>query len=60
MTDAERITQIDEILAKGISRVTIGDRTVDYDLDALRSERQDLLRKTSGTSPYKKVVMHRG
>ena len=57
MTDQERIDEINGILAKGISRVTIGDRTMEYDLKALRQERADLLAKTRGVSAYKKVTM---
>ena len=57
MTDAERIAQIDGILAAGIRRTTIGDRTIEYDLDALRKERADLLGKTRAVSSYKKVIM---
>ena len=56
MTDEERIDQINEILAAGISRTTIGDRTVEYDLASLREERDNLLRKTRGGSQYRKVT----
>ena len=57
MTDAERIAQIDGILAAGIRRTTIGDRTIEYDLDALRKERADLIAKTRGVSAFHKVTM---
>ena len=39
-----RIDAIDAILAAGTSSVTLGDRTVAYDLDALRQERDRLSR----------------
>ena len=55
MTDAERIDHISEILS-GPERTTIGDRTVEYNFDALRKERADLIAKTRGVSPYKRVV----
>ncbi len=63
MTDAERLANIQNILDRGIRRATTGDKTVEYDLDALRKEREDLLRKiaaSSGVSAYKRVVMNRG
>ena len=60
MTDEERLAAIQTILDGGIRRAAIGDRTIEYDLDALRAERENLVRKLSGVSPYKRVVMNRG
>jgi hypothetical protein len=59
---AARIAAIDAILAGGTSSVTIGDRRVDYDLDALRAERDYLLKLTAGqtNSQIRKVVFKGG
>ncbi len=56
MTDRERIDQINEILAKGHKRVSIGDRVIEYDLESLRRERDMLLAKIRGGSQFKRVV----
>jgi len=63
MTDEERLAQIQGILDRGISRATTGDKTVEYDLKALRQEREDILRKMaadSGGSSFRPVVFIRG
>ena len=59
---AARIAAIDAILAGGASSVTIGDRRVDYDLDALRAERDYLQKLTAGqtNSQIRKVVFKGG
>jgi hypothetical protein len=59
---AARIAAIDAILAGGTSSVTIGDRRVDYDLDALRAERDYLQKLTAGqtNSQIRKVVFKGG
>ena len=59
---AARIAAIDAILAGGTSSVTIGDRRVDYDLEALRAERDYLQKLTAGqtNSQIRKVVFKGG
>ena len=59
---AERIAQIDTILAAGTSSVTIGDRRVDYDLDALRTERDYLSRLVASQTngQFRRVVFKGG
>lgn len=63
MADADtirtRIEQIDAILLEGVSRTTIGDRTVQYDLAALQAERDDLRRRlvaASSRSSFRRAV----
>lgn len=53
-----RIDSIDAILAEGVSSTWMGDRRVEYDLDALRKERDRLSRiiANSSGSQYKRVV----
>ena len=51
-----RIDEIDTLLAKGTKSLTIGDRRVDYDLEALQDERARLLRILGGNSQYRRVV----
>ncbi len=65
MTAAEaqtRIDAIDEILASGISSTTIGDKRIDRDLDALRAERDRLLRliASASASSFRRVVFKGG
>lgn len=53
-----RVAEIDELLAGGVKSTTIGDRRVDYDMQALRDERDRLNRILSGSSrsQYRRVV----
>ena len=51
-----RIDEIDIILARGIRSTMIGDRRIDYDLEALQEERARLLRILGGNSQYRRVV----
>lgn len=66
MTDLDtirtRVAEIDELLAAGVKSTTIGDRRVDYDLQALRDERDRLNRILSGSSrsQYRRVVFKSG
>jgi hypothetical protein len=57
-----RIDAIDEILASGISSTTIGDKRIDRDLDALRAERDRLLRliASASASSFRRVVFKGG
>jgi hypothetical protein len=57
-----RIDSIDAILAAGTSSVTLGDRTVAYDLDALRLERDRLSRliASASASSFRRVVFKGG
>jgi len=57
MTTAERIAEIDAILQAGTTMVRHGDRTVQYDLEALRRERERLLASLNGGgSNFRSVV----
>ena len=53
-----RIDAIDATLAEGVTSSWMGDRRIEYDLDALRKERDRLSRivANSGGSQYKRVV----
>lgn len=51
-----RIDEIDTILAQGIKSTSIGDRRIDYDLQALKDERSRLLRVLGSNSQFRKVV----
>jgi hypothetical protein len=58
----DRIAAIDAVLAAGTSSVTIGDRRVDYDLGALRAERDRLQGIVAATSNsrFRRVVFRGG
>jgi hypothetical protein len=65
VTSAEmqtRIDAIDAILAAGTASVTMGDKAVTYDLDALRLERDRLLRliASASASSFRRVVFKGG
>lgn len=57
-----RIDEIDALLAKGVKSVASGDERVDYDMQALRDERDRLSRIVSGSSrsQYRRVVFKSG
>ena len=60
---AERIAEIDAILAAGLASVTFGDRVVVYNLGELRKERDRLLASqaaTAGGSQFRRVVFKGG
>ena len=61
LSEVERIAQIDDILA-GPRTVTINDRTVVYDFDALKAERNKLQRTIAQgtTSSFRRVVFKSG
>jgi hypothetical protein len=63
MTTADalaRIEAIETILARGASSTTVGDRRIDYDLEALRLERDRLHRLVSATAApaFRRVVFN--
>lgn len=56
-----RIDEIDTILAGGVSSANIGNRSVTYDLIALRAERKSLVRQlSSSSSNFRRVVFKSG
>ena len=55
----ERIDAINAILDTGQTTTRIGDRWVEHDLDALRKQRDDLLRELNGGSQYRRVVFQK-
>ncbi len=55
----ERIDNINAILDTGQSVTRIGDRSVQIDLEALRRQRDDLLRELNGGSQYRRVVFQK-
>lgn len=57
MTRAERISEIEAILQAGTTTVRHGDRVVQYDLEALRKERDRLLAiESGGGSSFRRVT----
>jgi hypothetical protein len=55
-----RIDEIDAKLASGVSSSTVGDLRTDYDLTALRNERNRLearLSAIAGATKFRRVVM---
>jgi len=56
MTVQERIDQIDAILQSGTATVRHGDRTIQYDLEALRRERDRLAASISKSGGFRRVV----
>jgi hypothetical protein len=62
-TAAERIAEIDAILASGLSTVTYADRTVSYNLAELRKEREYLastIAAAAAGSSFRRVVFKGG
>jgi hypothetical protein len=63
-TIPERIAEIDAILAQGVSVLRHADRTIEYDLAALRLERAHLLQQqVNAASPsggFRRVVFRHG
>lgn len=57
-----RIDQIDALLSKGVKSVSSADERVDYDLQALRDERDRLQRVISNStaSQFRRVVFKSG
>lgn len=57
-----RITEIDTLLTRGVSSATVNGRRVEYDLAALRTERERLVGIVSGASrsQYRRVVFKSG
>jgi hypothetical protein len=57
-----RIDQIDALLSGGVKSASSGDERVDYDLQALKDERDRLTRIVSGSSrsQYRRVVFKSG
>lgn len=55
-----RIDQIDALLAGGVRSTAVGGRRVEYDLEALRAERERLARIVSNNnaSQYRRVVFN--
>lgn len=53
-----RIDQIDALLAKGVKSVSSEDERIDYDMQALRDERDRLMRivSNSSSSQFRRVV----
>ena len=58
MTTQERIDSLTAILDAGATQVRHGDRWIQYDLDAVRKERDRLLVQVSGSgSSFRKVTL---
>jgi hypothetical protein len=57
-TTRDRIAQIDAILADGVRVSRQADRSTEWDLDALRKEREELQRQLAGASGsrFRRVV----